>query len=207
VTRRWCAAALALPLLLAGCSHDAPAMDPRAQASAPVPGVTLPPGDLVQLVPTPAEVPAGMTPVIRGSGSRTVEDVAGYSGEGPAKAAALTALRAHGFVGAYVAQYASPTTGQVLSVVVTRFGTAEGARADFSDDEKGTTGTPVPTATLGDASSVTRKDLGGSVTSQLVLVRVLRGTDTWTIAYQAAPTADPQVPVGLARTVLARTAT
>jgi hypothetical protein len=53
---------------------------------------------------------------------------------------------------------------------------------------------------------VTKQTIGGSVTSELVLVRFLRGTDTWVIAYQAAPTADPTVPVELAKRLLARTA-
>jgi hypothetical protein len=205
--RRSLAALAVLPCLLAGCSSDGPDLsDPSVQASAPVPGVTLPPGTLVDLVPMPSEVPAGMVPVLQGSGPRALDAVAGYSGTGAAKAQAAASLRAHGFTDAYVAQYASQATGQVLSVVVSRFATPEGATADFSDDEKGSSGRPVTAEELGEASSVTVQTLQGSVASELVLVRFMRGTDTWAIAYQAAPTADPAVPVALAKALLARTA-
>lgn len=199
---------MALPLLLAGCSETtSPLDDPDVAASAPVPGVTLPPGGLLDLVPSPNEVPAGMVPVILGSGPRDLGAVAGYSGTGTVKERAAQALRSHGFQQAYVAQYANQSTGQGVTVVVSRFATVEGARADFSEDAKATTGTPVPGETLGEASTTTKQAVAGSVSSELVLVRFLRGTDTWVIAYQAAPTADPSVPVELAKRLLARTAT
>lgn len=196
-----------LPVLLAGCAGSKGAtQDPNVSASAPIPGVTLPPGQLSDLVPAPTEVPAGMVPVVLGSGPRDLDQVAAYSGSGTVKAAAAATLRAHGFQQAYVAQYANQTTGQGLTVVVSRFATAAGATADFSDDEKGTAGTSVPSEQLGDASSVTKQTIPGSVASELVLVRFLRGTDTWVLAYQAAPTADPTVAVALAKRLLARTA-
>ena len=207
MTRRPWAVLAALPLLLAGCSDKAsPFDDPDVAASAPVPGVTLPPGTLLDLVPSPSEVPAGMVPVVLGSGPRDLDAVAGYSGTGAVKDRAAQALRAHGFQQAYVAQYANQSTGQGVTVVVSRFATAEGATADFSDDAKGTSGTPVASETLGDTSSVTKQTIAGSVRSELILVRFLRGTDTWVIAYQAAPTADPMVPVALAKRLLQRTA-
>jgi hypothetical protein len=204
--RRSLATLALLPFLLTGCSDDGPDLsDPQAQASAPIPGVTLPPGGLKELVPAPEEVPAGMVPVLQGSGPRTIDVVAGYSGTGATATQAEASLRAHGFTDAYVAQYANQATGQVLSVVVSRFATPAGATADFSDDQKGTSGKIIPQEQLGDASSVTSQTVPGSVSSELVLVRFVRGTDTWVIAYQAAPKADPAVPVGLAKTILART--
>jgi hypothetical protein len=205
VTRRPWAALLLLPLLLSGCAHKAATEDPDVSASAPIPGVTLPPGELSALVPTPTEVPAGMVPVVLGSGARDLDAVASYSGTGAVKDRAAAALREHGFQQAYVAQYANQTTGQGLTVVVSRFATAAGATADFSDDERGTSGQNIPTEQLGQASSVTKQVIAGSVQSELVLVRFLRGTDTWVIAYQAAPTADPALPVQLAKGLLART--
>jgi hypothetical protein len=208
VTRR------ALPLLLApllalgvaACSDEDPLADPDVAASAPVPGVSLPPGTLIDLVPSPSEVPAGMVPVLKGSGERSLDEVAGYSGEGAVKAQAATALKQHGFQSAYVAQYANQATGQVLSVVVTRFATADGATADFSDDQRGTAGEPVAAEDIGDGSSVTKQTIAGKVPSELVLVRFRRGTDTWVLAYQAAPTADPTVGIEVAKRLLARTA-
>ena len=204
--RRRLAALAVVPCLLAGCSDKGSGLDdPKAQASAPIPDLTLPPGTLSQLVPTPAEVPAGMVPVLQGSGPRTLDVVAGYSGTGATATQAAASLRAHGFQDAYVAQYANQATGQVLSVVVSRFTTGAGATADFSDDQRGTSGTIVTAETLGEASTVTTQTIAGKVSSELVLVRFLRGKDTWVIAYQAAPKADPAVPVGLAKTLLART--
>jgi hypothetical protein len=206
VTPRLLAALLVAPALLVGCSgEDGP--DPSAAASAPVPGVTLPPGQLVQLVPTPAEVPAGMVPVVKGSGERDLQTVAGYSGTGAAATAAAAALTKHGFTSAYVAQYASQATGQVLSVVVSRFATAAGATADYEDDTRSAKGTPLTIETLGEASAATKQTISGSVSSELVLLRFRRGDTTWAVAYQAAPTADPAVPVNVAKAVLARTAT
>jgi hypothetical protein len=206
VIRRPLAAIALLPVLLASCHSGSTTMSPQAAASAPVPGVTLPPGNLVDLVPAPDEVPAGMVPVVLGSGPRTLDVVASYSGTGAAATRAAAALRQHGFVEAYVGQYANQATGQVLSVVVSRFGTPTGARADFQDDEQGGHGVAVSTAPIGEASSVTTQDIPGKVTSQLVLVRFLRGTDTWVLAYEAAPKADPQLAAELARRLLKRTA-
>ena len=197
---------LAAPLLLVGCSDDSsPYDDPDVAASAPLPDVTLPPGTLLDLVPTPTEVPAGMVPVVLGSGTRTLDEIAAYSGSGTVKTQAATSLRAHGFQDAYVAQYANQATGQVLSVVVSQFATAAGATADFSEDQKGTSGTPVPSEQLGDSSSVTKQTVAGSTAGELVLLRMVRGTHTWVIAYQASPTASPDVPIGLAKVLLSRT--
>lgn len=203
MVRRPLVALALLPLLLTACSEGTPKTDPSAAASAPVPGVTLPPGAMVELVPAPDEVPAGMVPIIKGSGPRGLAVVAGYSGAAT-RAQAEASLRSHGFQAAYVAQYANQATGQVLSVLVSSFATAEGATSDFSDDQRGTTGTAVQAEQLGDASSVTKQTIAGSVSSELLLVRFLKGTRTWTLAYQAAPTADPQVGIALAKRLLER---
>lgn len=208
MTRRLVALAAA-PLLLVGCSGGSQSphsssTDADVAASAPVPGVTLPPDALVDLVLHPDEVPAGMVPLIKGSGPRTLGVVAGYSGNGTAAAAKLSA---HGFRGAYVAQYANQRTGQVLSILASQFGAVAGATADFADDLRSPQGKAVATPTLGEQSSVTIQSIPGSVASQLVLVRFRRGTTTWSLAYKAGPTADPRVAIDLATKLLARTAT
>jgi hypothetical protein len=211
VTPRRLALLAAAPLLLAGCSGgtSSSSPDPRAAASAPVAGVTLPPDRLATLVPSPSEVPAGMVPVVTGSGPRELAVVAGYSGTGAAATTAAGRLRAHGFVKAYVGQYANPSTGQVLAVVASTFATAAGAAADFADDERGGSGTRVTTPALGEASSATVQAVPGEPgqpARQLLLLRFRRGTTTWSLAYQAAPEADPAVAVAVARKVLARAA-
>ena len=204
--RRRAAVLLALPTVLTAChsSSTPPTITPQAAASAPVPGVSLPPGALMNLVPTPAEVPAGMEPVVQGSGPRDLSVLASYSGSGAVATRAAATLRAHGFQTAYVAEFANLSTGQVVSAVVSQFATVAGAMADFHDDLASMHGSTVVTATIGDASAVSRQPVPGRVAGQLVLLRFRRGTYTWVIAYQAAPTADPSVVVGLAQRLLAR---
>ena len=197
------------PWLLVGCAGaaSAPKVNPDVAASAPVPGVTLPPDSLVDLVLRPDEVPAGMVPLLNGSGPRTLSVVAGYSGSGATETTAEAKLTAHGFVKAYVAQYANQGTGQVLSILASQFGTSAGAKADFADDLLGATGKNVVAPTLGEQSAVTLQSIQGSVASELVLVRFRRGTTTWSLAYKAGPTADAQVAIDLAKRLLARTST
>lgn len=204
-----------LPLLvaaavLAGCSASGSATpqgtdNPDVAASAPIPGVTLPADALRDLVVRPDEVPAGMVPVLKGSGPRDAHVVAGYSGTGAAAAAAEARLHSHGFVSAYVGQYANPTTGQILSMLASRFATAAGAAADFADDIKGNQGKTVAGPTIGEQSAVTVQAVPGSPASELVLVRFRRGTTTWSLAYKARTPADAALPIALARTVLTRT--
>jgi hypothetical protein len=198
---------LAAPLLLTACSSSStPRVDPQVAASAPVPGVTLPPDALLALVPTPAEVPAGMVPVLTGSGPRDLATVAGYSGTGATATAAAAKLTSHGFLSAYVGQYDNPGTKQVVSVVVSAFATPAGATADYTDDLTGAQGTAVASPVLGEASTVSIQNVPGTVPSQLVLVRFRRDTHVWLLAYKA-PTADPKIATALAKALLDRTAT
>ncbi|MCW2680900.1 MAG: hypothetical protein JWM62_2301 [Frankiales bacterium] len=201
------AAALALAAaLLAGCSDDEPAATPQTPSasalSAPIPGITLPPDPLQPLVPTPEEVPSGMVPLLSGSGSRDAAAIAEFSAD---PAAAATALAAHGFSSAYVAQYAHPSDGRVLSVVVARFRDAAGAKADLEGDLAGSSGELVETATVGEASQARRQPLPGGA-GQLVTLRFRQGATTWLLAY-GAPEADPQVAVELAQALVERATT
>lgn len=205
-------ALVALVLLLGACEAEGRTAAPQGTdnpdvaVSAPVPGITLPPDALVDQVPRPDEVPAGMDLVVNGSGPRDAHVVAGYSGSGPVAAAAEARLRAHLFVSAYVAQYANPNTGQVISMVASRFRTATGAAADFADDLKGKQGKTVVSPVIGEQSAVTVQAVVGKTAADLVLVRFRRGTMTWSLAYQAPPPADAQVAISLAQKILSRTA-
>ena len=200
-------AALAI-VLLPGCAGD----EPRAQASpeppsasalmAPVPGITLPPDPLRPLVPAPEEVPAGMVPLLAASGSRDAAAIAAFSAD---QAAAQKTLTEHGFASAYVAQYAHPSDGRVLSAVVVRFADAAGAKADLEGDLAGGPGEVLAVETLGDASQVRRQALPGDAEGELITLRFRQGSTTWLLAYGARPTADPQVVVELARPLLERT--
>jgi hypothetical protein len=214
VTSRRLSAFTLLPLLLAGCSSGStggtgpqPSTPPF---TAPAPGVTLPPDALSRLVPAPAEAPPGMVLIVKGSGPRDLMTVAGYSGSGtPAQAAAdvqaaAAKLRSHRFTKAYVAQYADTATGAVLSVVASSFATPAGAAADFADDEKARSGSPTVVERVGEASSATIQTMQGSVAAQLLLLRFRQGTTTWSLAYQAAPKAEPALAVALAKLLVAR---
>jgi hypothetical protein len=191
-------------LLLTGCSEDEPAAPQAPSASAltaPLPGVTLPPDPLRDLVPTPEEVPAGMVPLLAGSGPRNLQAVADFSADPAAAAASLTE---HGFTSAYVAQYAHPTDGRVLSVVVSRFGDAAGAEADLAGDLASSTGDEVAVPTVGAASQARRQPLPGNDEGQLLTLRFRAGATTWLLAYGAVPEADPDVAVELARALVER---
>jgi hypothetical protein len=204
ISTRWATLAL-LPALLVGCSNDTtPAPDPGVAASAPLPGVTLPPDALRDLVPAPDEVPAGMTPLLAGSGPRDLAVVAGYSGTGADAKAAEKKLSDHGFVKAYVAQYANQATAQSITVLVSEFAAANGAAADLTDDIEAFNGKVVPTETLGEQSQVSIQETPGAGASQLVLVRFRKGVHTWLVSYSATPTADPKVATDLAALLLAR---
>ena len=197
-------------LALTGCGgdDDEPTARPTASAQAPssaVPDIVLPAGPLRELVPQTEDLPPGMVPIVAGTGPRDVKAVAGYSAD-PAKAQGL--LTQHGFRNAYVAQYADPATGRVLSVVVSRFSTSSGATADLGGDLAASTGTVVKAATVGEQSEVRRQPLPQSGASarpgELVTVRFRKGATTWLVAYGATPTADPEVAIAVARTLAAR---
>lgn len=198
-------AALALGCLLTACSQAEPSAAPESPSQsaldAPVPGVTLPPDPLLPLVPTPDEVPPGMVPLLAGSGSRDAAAIAEFSAD---PAAARKALSEHGFRSAYVAQYAHPSDGRVLSVVVARFADAAGAAADLAGDLSGSSGDVVEVPTIGEQSQVRRQPLPGAKEGELVTVRVRQGATTWLLAYGASPTADATVAVDLARTLVDR---
>jgi hypothetical protein len=205
---RAAAALVLVAALTAGCSAEEPTARPEKPSAsaltAPLPGISLPPDALSPLVPQPDEVPAGMVPLLSASGSRDAGAIAEFSSD---PGAAAKALAAHGFRSAYVAQYAHPSDGRVLSVVVVRFADAAGAKADLEGDVAGSSGEVVSVEKLGDASQARRQPLPGEQPGELVTLRFRKGATTWLLAYGAQPTADPQVAVGLARPLLERTVT
>jgi hypothetical protein len=197
--------AVLLLALLAGCGGSstpaAVAPSPSSTASAaPVPDIALPADPLRELVPRTADLPAGLVAILAGSGPRDAPAIAAYSAD---PKAAGTLLGQHGFRSAYVAQYADPATGRVLSVVVSRFGTASGASADLAADLAASTGEVLDLGPVGEKSQVRRQPLPGGK-GQLVTVRFSKGATTWLVAYGANPTADPKVAVDLASVLASR---
>ena len=144
---------------------------------------------------------------------RDVAAIAEYSAD---PAAARTLLVKHGFTAAYTGQYADPLTGRVLSVVVTQFATAAGARDDLQGDLTASTGTSVSGAQVGEQSDVRRQRLpavspspgatasAASTARELVTVRFRQGVYTWLVAYGASPPADTEVALLVARTLASR---
>jgi hypothetical protein len=165
-----------------------------------VPDIALPADPLRDLVPRTADLPPGLVAILAGSGPRDAKAIAAYSAD---PKAAGTLLGQHGFRSAYVAQYADPATGRVLSVVVSRFSTAAGASADLAADLAASTGDEVHAETIGNTSQVRRQPLPGGK-GQLVTVRFGKGATTWLVAYGASPTADAKVAVDLAKVLAAR---
>lgn len=195
-----------LIVVLSACGgNSGPAAAPSPSAptgptTTAVPDIALPADPLRDLVPRTADLPPGLVAILAGSGPRDAAAIAAYSAD-PKSAGAL--LTDHGFRSAYVAQYADPSTGRVLSVVVTRFSTAAGAKADLDTDLKASAGEQVPASTVGDASQVRRQPLPGGA-GQLVTVRFGKGATTWLVAYGAKPTADPAIAIELAKTLASR---
>jgi hypothetical protein len=192
--------------LLVGCGgSSSPSAAPSAsagsiEASTAVPDIALPADPLRDLVPQTADLPPGMVAILAGSGPRDAHTIAGYSAD-PKSAGTL--LTQHGFRSAYVAQYADPATGRVLSVVASRFASAAGAAADLDADLKASTGEQVTAETIGEKSDVRRQPMPGGK-GQLVTVRFRKGPTTWLVAYGASPTADPKVAVDLATKLVGR---
>lgn len=193
---------LLLVLPLSACSSDGDDRPSAAVVSAPVPGITLPPDPLRELVPTPAEAPAGMTPLLTATGPRDLSAIAAFSAD---PAAAGRALKANGFSSAYAVQYAHPTDGRVLSVVAVRFRTVKGASADLAGDITASGGTKVAVEQVGDQSAASTQPLpdnGG----QLLTLRFRSGPTTWLVAYGARPAPDPAVAVRIAKALVSRAA-
>lgn len=190
--------------LLSGCGgggSGAPGGASAAGAAPSAPAMVLPASPLLALVPSPAEAPPGMLPLLKVTGPRDLAAVAAFSKDSGAAAAALTA---HGFTGSYVVQYADPADGRVLAVVASRFRDVAGATADLATDEAAQDGTPVTVEPLGQDSQARRSPLPGAAGGELFYLRFRSGSTTWLLAYGARPTADPAVAVALARIVLGR---
>lgn len=208
--RLWIVPVLAV-LALSGCGGSSPAAGPSTAAAPPTnrPDISLPAGPLRDLVPATADLPPGMVAILSGSGVRDLGAIADYSAD---PAAARSLLAQHGFRAAYTGQYADPLTGRVLSVVVTQFATAAGATADLAGDLTASAGTAIPGAAVGEQSDVRRQPLPAAsapptAARELVTVRFRQGAYTWLVAYGAAPPADAEVALGVAKVLAARAAT
>jgi len=180
VKRRLLAAALvaaSLPASLA-CSDG----DPKPSASASVPLPTLPPGELRPRVLQPADVSRSLVPIDAQTGTRDLKAIAAFSAD---PVTAEKSLQQHSFQSAYVVQYADPGHAAVVTNVVTKFATAEGATADLTGDiaASARTGTAFEVTGLGDQAGGVRGRLEPSLPEgTLITLRWRVGDTTWLLA-------------------------
>ena len=138
----------------------------------------------------PGEVDVTLTPIAMQTGARDISSIAAFSSD--PKAARQT-LQKHGFQSAYVVQYADPASSAVVTNVVTKFATAEGATADLTGDlaQSARTGTPYDVTGLGDqAGGVRGKFSPTAADGTLVTLRWRVGDTTWLLAVGASKPVD-----------------
>lgn len=191
-------AAAAALLAAAGCSDD-------NGGKLPAPAVTLPAGSLEHYVPQPEEVPQGMVPLIQQTGEADIEKLAGFSSD---PATARTALAQHGFENGYVVEYADTATGRVITVVVSKFASIQGATADITADLSAVPPAGAQTVIIpavGDQSGAVKQALPNAPAgSELVTVRFRVGAMTWLVAVGAHGAVDPSAVTSIASNLAAR---
>lgn len=193
VPRRALLAAVVL-VSLAACSGGSDQGPESAEPSAPsavasidaalppaaLPPGALPPGALVELVPTVAELPAGFTAFEGGAGP---VDLAALAELSPDPEAATAELERERFRDGYSAQYASESGGDFASVLVTRFGDANGARAHFAREKReSSVGTEAVTISpIGDESFAFKEKLTEGDISEIASVFFRVGDLVWLV--------------------------
>jgi hypothetical protein len=193
--------ALVLAVSLAGCTDSG---SPKGSASPSVPLATLPAGDLADRVLQPDEVSRPLVPISAQTGARDITSIAAFSAD---PKTAKKSLQDHGFQSAYVVQYADPATSAVVTNVVTKFATVEGATADLTADltSSGKTGTAFDVTGLGDQAGGVRGALQkGAATGTLVTLRWRVGDTTWLLAVGAPKPVDADGVRGLADRLMTR---
>ena len=179
--------ALAVALLLLACTSCAPDRQPTTPspaASSPTAmtptAAALPPGALVELVPLPEELPAGMTAVADSAGPLDIEAVAGLV---PDSDAARTELVRNDFRDGYTADFSDAASGAFVSVLVLRYGAAYGAsrQVAFERAQPDQGAAPVPVAAIGDVSSAKRERVREADVAEFVSVRFRGREIVWLV--------------------------
>jgi hypothetical protein len=153
--------------------------------------------------PKSTATPSASLPTLP-TGARDITSIAAFSAD---PKAAKKALEKHGFQSAYVVQYADPASSAVVTNVVTKFATVEGATADLTGDlaQSARTGTPYDVTGLGDqAGGVRGKFSAKSADGTLVVLRWRVGDTTWLLAVGAPKPVDESGVRHLADALLAR---
>jgi hypothetical protein len=205
-TRARCAAVPLAALLAFGAAGCTDGGSPKGSASPSVPLATLPAGDLSDRVLQPDEVSRPLVPISAQTGARDITSIAAFSAD---PKTAKKSLQDHGFQSAYVVQYADPATSAVVTNVVTKFATVEGATADLTADlaSSGKTGTVFPVTGLGDqAGGVRGASQKGAAAGTLLTLRWRLGDTTWLLAVGAPKPVDEDGVRGLADRLMTRLA-
>jgi hypothetical protein len=165
---------------------------------------SLPPGALVELVPSAAELPPGFAPVEGGAG---VLDAAAAAALSDDPDAAALELQRNGFRDGYTEQFENSSTGAFVSVVVLRYAAADGAHADFARAVRESAGAErLALAPLGDEFLALREKVPEGDVQQLVSVRVRVGDIIWLVETGGQGEVDPAVPRGIAERLIRRIA-
>jgi hypothetical protein len=199
------AATVALAVVYTGCGgggSDKPA--PTSSPTTASVAVTLPPGELSNLVLQPQELSDGFVALPAQTGPADIARIASFSAAVPA---AEKALRDHGFQAGYVVEYLDEGTGRFVVNVMTRFRDADGARADLTADldRLAAGATPVAVGTIGDQSGGSRipyRDAGP--TGELLSIRFRVGATTVVLSLGGRKAVDLADAQGLARVVAQR---
>ncbi|HEX8004246.1 MAG TPA: hypothetical protein VF519_16290 [Mycobacteriales bacterium] len=197
IARRTLLAAALAALSLGACSSgDAP----RVHESVPPP--TLPAGELRARVLQPDEVSRSLVPIQAQTGTRDLKAIAAFSAD---PTAAEKSLQQHGFQSAYVVQYADPNAAAVVTNVVTKFATVEGATADLTADLAATGTGAFAVTGLGDQAGGVRGKLDANAAEgTLITLRWRVGDTTWLLAVGSRTKVDEASVRRLADTLIGR---
>ncbi|MEP7055611.1 MAG: hypothetical protein ABI912_10230 [Actinomycetota bacterium] len=192
-------------------SAGAPSDVTEADSSAPVSeapleppvAATLPPGALLELVPSAADLPPGYD-VTEGGGPRSAQEIADLADD-PANA--MRALQSNGFKDCYSADYGNVRSGAYISVQVMRFNTDAGARADYARQvqESAAASDPLQMAPVGDESAAFREKVPEGDVAEIVSVRFRVKDLVWLIETGGQDVSDISMARDLATKLVRRT--
>lgn len=174
--------------------------DPTGSASA-----TLPPDELVPLVPGIEDVPTGMELVPDTSGPAGPDEISSYSTD-PEKV--KHELEEQGFEDGYQVQYQHPGTGAIVSAYVVRYASEDGARAAFAREvaESALEADKFAISGLGDEVAGFRHSVPGGDVTDVIILRVRLARTTWMVQHGGPDRADEALARRIAETLLDRAA-